>query len=330
MLPEVLNKKPVFSEMEISPIGLDMAAPGRPDHINLRQGDGPRDKSPEAIRQHAFDMLDAAYQFGIRYFDTAASYGTSEQLLGEWIFNRGYHLQGLTAATRWDYIHMADGQTRVKCHAIRKHTLENLNTSFVWSCLRLGKAMKIYQIHSAILESGVLENMQILNRLAGIRDDGRLTGLAVSGPGQPELIDKAIEIRIDGEPLFCTIQATWNLLERSAGQALQRASDAGMAVIVRQVTANGRLTDSNHEPGFKAKLERLNHTADALNCSLDQLALAAAVHQPWSDVVLSGASTIKQLESNCRSLNVRWTNEITEQFSDLVEAPEDYWRARVD
>ncbi len=327
-LPEALRVNPRFEEMTTSPIGLGMAALGRPGYINLGHDADLHDKSFAAMRRHAIDMLDYAHELGIRYFDTAASYGAGEQFLGEWIFKRGFHVQGVTAASKWGYVYTADWQVQAERHEIKKHTLENLNPSFIWSCLRLGRAMKIYQIHSATFTSGVLENTEVLNRLAEIRADGRLIGLTVSGPQQPELIDRAIEIEIDGEPLFRAIQATWNLLETSAGEALQRAGDAGMAVIVKEALANGRLTDRNREPQLKQKLERLKTAANQLNCSGDQLALAAAVNQPWSDIVLSGAVTKKQLKSNWGALKVAWRDAMPEELSHLAEPPDNYWRTR--
>lgn len=327
-LSQALQIKPDFSKMETSPIGLGLAAIGRPGYINLGHDGDLRDKSFVAMRQHAFDMLDTAYATGVRYFDTAASYGAGEQFLGEWIFQRGYHLEGLTAATKWGYVYTADWQVEAEHHEIKKHNLDNLNTSFVMSCLRLGKAMQVYQIHSATFESGVLENADVLNRLAEIRDDGRLIGLTVSGPRQAELIDKAIEIEIDGESLFRTVQATWNLLETSAGKALQRARDAGMAVIVKEAMANGRLTARNQAPDFQEKLARLKNVAGELGCTLDQLAMAAAVNQPWSNVVLSGAANRQQLESNWGALDVDWDDGIAGELESLVEEVGLYWDAR--
>ncbi len=280
------------------------------------------------MRQHAMNMLDYACDLGIRYFDTAASYGAGEQFLGQWIFKREFHVTGVTAASKWGYVYTADWQVQAEHHEIKKHTLENLNSSFIWSCLRLGRAMKIYQIHSATFASGVLENTEILSRLAQIREDGRLIGLTVSGPQQSQLIDKAIEIEIDGTPLFRTVQATWNLLETSASEALRRAADAGMAVIIKEALANGRLTNKNRQPQFKQKLQQLKTTAEEHACSLDQLALSAAINQPWSNVVLSGAVTKRQLQSNWDALKVTWPDGALQELSHLVESPQDYWRAR--
>ena len=69
--------------MSETKIGLGLAALGRPEYINIRT-DNDIDKSEEAFKQNTFNVLDLAYQKGIRYFDTAPSYGKGEAFLQEW------------------------------------------------------------------------------------------------------------------------------------------------------------------------------------------------------------------------------------------------------
>ena len=60
--------------MSKTKIGLGLAALGRPEYINIRDGNTPN-KSEEAFMDNAFSVLNFAYKQGIRYFDTAPSYG---------------------------------------------------------------------------------------------------------------------------------------------------------------------------------------------------------------------------------------------------------------
>jgi aryl-alcohol dehydrogenase-like predicted oxidoreductase len=325
---DILNVVPRFEALASSPIGLGMAALGRPGYINLGHEDDIEDKSYEAMRQHAHQVLDEAYQLGIRYFDTAVSYGAGERFLGDWVFGRGFHARDLTVASKWGYTYTADWHVEADVHEIKEHSLDNLNRSLIWSCLHLGRPLCIYQIHSATFESGVLENTAVLNRLAEIKQDGRLIGLTVSGAQQAELIDRAMEITIDGNALFGAVQATWNLLETSAGQALARAKDAGLAVIVKEVLANGRLTGRDQSADFSAKRRVLQQHADKLQCSLDALSIAAAVNQPWSDVVLSGASNIEQLRSNMKAMDVAWQPDNAYALYEINEDSNVYWQTR--
>ncbi len=58
-----------------------------------------------------------------------------------------------------------------------------------------------------------------------------------------------------GQPLFDSVQATWNLLEQSAGAALLEAQQRGVSVIIKEGMANGRLTSRNSRPGFEARMK---------------------------------------------------------------------------
>lgn len=58
--------------MSNTKIGLGLAALGRPEYINIRNGIS-QDKSQDAFTENAFSVLNFAYKHGIRYFDTAPS-----------------------------------------------------------------------------------------------------------------------------------------------------------------------------------------------------------------------------------------------------------------
>jgi aryl-alcohol dehydrogenase-like predicted oxidoreductase len=121
---------------------------------------------------------------------------------------------------------------------------------------------------------------------------------------------------------------TWNLLETSAGTVLKFARPIGIGVIVKEALANGLLTGRNDDPYFAPKLAVLKKAADQRGTTPDKLALAAALAQPWADVVLSGAATSDQLLSNVAALEVTWDDELAESLSGLAEAPAVYWAKR--
>jgi aryl-alcohol dehydrogenase-like predicted oxidoreductase len=150
----------------------------------------------------------------------------------------------------------------------------------------------------------------------------------VTGPRQAETIRQALEVVIDGERLFDAVQATWNLLETSAGPALAEARAAGVGVIVKEALANGRLTARNDDPNFAEKRQALEAAAARLGTTLDALSLAAVLARPWADVVLSGAATLEQLQSNLSAVGVAWEPEVDESLDALIEAPEEYWKIR--
>ena len=53
-------------------------------------------------------------------------------------------------------------------------------------------------------------------------------GITFSGVAQRDLIRRSMEIEYDGRFLFETVQATWNLLETSAEDALAEAAYEGI------------------------------------------------------------------------------------------------------
>jgi len=192
----------------------------------------------------------------------------------------------------------------------------------------LGDHLDLYQIHSATLDSGVFENQAVLGELAHLKEEGLRIGFSLSGPNQPATLRRALELRIDGHLLFDAVQATWNLLEPSAGAALQEAHDAGLGVIVKEALANGRLTPRNDRPDFAPQRRLLEEQATALGVGIDGLALAAALAQPWAGVVLSGAATVDQLRANLAAYSVDWPGDLTRRLESLVETPETYWAIR--
>ena len=173
---------------------------------------------------------------------------------------------------------------------------------------------------------------QVLAALADLRDEGLVIGLSLSGPAQDKTLLKAIDIRSGGAPLFGAVQATWNLLAREAGDALRQAHAAGMGVIIKEALANGRLTDRNNDPAFATQRRLLEDAAAEAGASLDAVALAAALAQPWAGIVLSGAARADHLHSNVAAIDLSrqraWLDTWLPRFDSLAEAPEAYWQAR--
>ena len=58
------------------------------------------------------------------------------------------------------------------------------------------------------------------------------------------------------------------------------------------------------------------------------IAIAAALAQPWSEVVLSGASTTEMLDSNLAALEVTYDAELDKRLAGLAEPSADYWSER--
>ena len=324
-----MNLRPLgTTDLKVSPIGLGLAALGRPGYINLGHADDlGRDYDVAAMREHAHVMLDTAYEHGVRYFDAARSYGRAEAFLGSWLEMKE-NASNCVVGSKWGYTYTADWQTDADEHEVKEHSRPKLDEQWRESQSLLGDHLNLYQIHSATLETGVLDNAEVLERLAEIRAAGVYIGLSLSGPAQAQTLEEALRVQVGGEKLFDTVQATWNVLEPSAGSTLEAAHQEGLGVIVKEALANGRLTRRNNVPEFAGKLEVLKKQAERLATTVETLALAAVLQQPWVSVVLSGAAKEGDLLENLDAVNVSWDEEVEGALKHLFEPPKAYWQTR--
>jgi aryl-alcohol dehydrogenase-like predicted oxidoreductase len=300
----------------VSWLGLGLAALGRPGYINVGHHDDLAGRiEVAAMERHASAVLDAAHEGGIRYFDAARSYGKAEAFLASWHERRGLPPGAVTVGSKWGYTYTAAWRVDAEHHEVKDLSVTTLRRQLAESRALLGSHLRLYQIHSATLESGVLDDRAVLEELKRLRETGLAVGLTVTGARQAETIERALEIRI-----FDTVQATWNLLERSAGPMLAEAHAAGLGVIVKEALANGRLT-------ARGDVSTLLEVAERRGVAPDALALAAALAQPWADVVLSGAATVETLQSNLTALKLE-LGELDPGLESLAEAPARYWDER--
>ena len=319
------------SGIAVSPLGLGLAAVGRPGYINLgRDADLGESRSVLALEARAFELLDEAWALGVRYIDAARSYGRAEAFLGRWLQLRGHPPHALAIGSKWGYTYTADWRVDARTHEVKEHSVTVLRRQWGETRALLGDAVDLYQVHSVTLGSPALDDPALIDELATLKTQGVRVGLSTSGPEQARTIDQALRVEIDGVRVFDTVQVTWNPLEPSAGPALGEARAAGMGVIVKEALANGRLTEHNDEADFAERRGLLTAIAEARGVGMDAIALAAALAQPWADVVLSGAATTEQLRANARAADVRWDDELTDICARVAETPEAYWRTRAD
>jgi aryl-alcohol dehydrogenase-like predicted oxidoreductase len=279
----------------VTPVGLGLAALGRPAYIDLgRDADLGPARDVEALERRCHQVLDAAFAAGVRYLDAARSYGRAEEFLASWLRSRDLDPSEVTVGSKWGYTYVGDWRMDADTHEVKDHSLPALTRQAAESRSLLGDHLDLYQIHSATLDSGVLEDRPVLDELGRLRDQGLVIGMSSSGPAQAATIRRALELTSAGKAPFACVQATWNLLEPSAGPALAEAGQAGWGVVVKEAVANGRLTPHGRDPATQV----LARIAAPHDVGIDAVALAAVLANPWADVVLSGAVTPAQLESN--------------------------------
>jgi aryl-alcohol dehydrogenase-like predicted oxidoreductase len=299
----------------VSRIGLGLAALGRPAYITSGREDDLPDRSVGGLQAQTFSMLDAAYAAGIRYVDTARSYGRAEEFLGRWLAERGH--PDMIAGSKWGYRYTGDWRLDADRHEVKEHSLAMFSAQLAQTRALLGQRLALYQVHSVTPDSGFFGDDDLLAALARLRADGVLIGVTTSGPDQADTLRRALHLTVDGQQLVTVAQVTWNLLEPSVGPAAAEAASAGWAILVKEAVANGRLTPSGEPP------EPVTALATARGVTEDAIALAAALACPWASVALSGAVTRQQLDANLAALTVAELPELS-----LAETPSAYWAAR--
>jgi aryl-alcohol dehydrogenase-like predicted oxidoreductase len=324
-----MSATPVSGHPVSSPVtrfGLGTAATGRPGYINLgRDLDLPAERTVEAMRERTHRLLDAAYAAGVRYFDTARSYGRAEEFVGEWLAARP-QAADVTVGSKWGYTYTAHWRASgVPVHEVKEHSVAVFDRQVRETRALLGRRPDVYLVHSVTPDSPALTDRVLHARLADLAAEGVRVGLSTSGPAQARTIRAALDVTVDGQPLFAAVQATWNLLEPSAAPALAEAHAAGWWVVVKEAMANGRLAGRNATGPDTAALRSL---AARTGHSGDALALAAAAAQPWADKVLSGAATPQQLASNLTAAGISVTRDELDGLAALAEPAEAYWAER--
>lgn len=312
--------------IHIDRIGLGLAALGRPAYLTGgRDRDVGDARSVESMRFRTAEVLDAAYAGGVRYFDAARSYGRAEEFLAEWLTSRP-DVTDVQVASKWGYRYVGDWRMDAKVHEVKDHGLGAFTAQLRETRELLGDRLGLYQVHSVTEDSPVLTDPDLQHALGDLRDGGVRIGLSTSGPRQAVAIRGALALEVNGSQLFSSVQSTWNLLEVSAAPALAEAHDAGVAVVVKEVFANGRLapgaTDS--APGVLRAVQ----LAAELGVGVDQLAIAAAAGQPWAPRVLSGAVTAQQIRSHLAGLQVELSPGMLTEVVAGQEDPDDYWASR--
>lgn len=311
--------------LPVTRMGIGLAALGRPAYINLGHADDlDHTYDVDAMRQRTARVLDAAWDAGIRYVDAARSYGLAEDFLASWLDGRRID-QRPSVGSKWGYEYVGEWKLDADEHEVKDHSLAMFRRQRAETAALLGADLDLYQIHSLTLSTGALDDTALLDALTALRAEGTAIGMSLSGTGQAATLERALTVERDGELLFAAVQATWNVLEPSAGAMLAAAHDAGLGVIVKEGVANGRLTPRGPDAEVRAVLDPI---AEREQVTVDSVALAAALDQPWVDVVLSGVSTVAHLHANLRAFDVALTDDDREGLAGLAEEPGRYWDRR--
>lgn len=243
-------------------LGLGLIGIGRPWGYRPTQMPGDDD---------ARSFLESAWRLGIRYFDTAASYGASEERLGRFLktLSRAERAQ-LPIATKFGEHWDAAAQQPYVDHSYRA-----LEASLDRSMDRLG-GIDVLQLHKTTPE--VLRSAE----LGRAWEYAAALGIVVIGPSVSDLESARLAVE-DG---YGAMQLPYNLEDTRFEAIIEAAAGRGMRIVVNRPYAMGKLLyDGGPEETFGRMVK----------------AFRFILARRFNGVVLSGTKSAGHLEENWRA-----------------------------
>jgi aryl-alcohol dehydrogenase-like predicted oxidoreductase len=172
----------------------------------------------------AMRALESAVRAGYTYFDTAPSYGLSEERLGAFLRSTGS--EGLTIATKFGEHWDAEKQ-----EPYTDHSFDALRRSLDQSVQRLGRVdvLQLHKTNPEALRSEDVKRAWEYAHSAGVRE---------IGPSVSDL--ESAEIAA-ADHRYQVMQAPFNITNETFGDALRRGSERGMRIVANRPLGMGQL-----------------------------------------------------------------------------------------
>jgi len=133
------------AKLPVCPIGLGLAAVGRPAYITLgRAEDLGTDRSVEALRRLTHALLDAAYAAGVRYLDAARSYGYAEEFIASWLGERKIAAGEVIVGSKWGYTYTGGWRIDAERHEVKEPRVSTLRRQLRKTPALLGEQLNLF------------------------------------------------------------------------------------------------------------------------------------------------------------------------------------------
>lgn len=227
-------------------------------------------------------MMDKAIAAGVNYIDTAYPYhgGASEPFVGRVL--KKYDRSSFFLAT--------------KLPVWKVETIEDVNATFEEQLARLQTDyIDFYLIHGLNSERfDKILNMGCIERLEQLKEEGRIRYLGFSFHDNYEAFERILSYR-DWD--FCQIQLNYMDTDEQAGiKGYQLAEQKGIPVVVMEPVKGGSLA------AFAEDIAGRFRSLDP-DASIASFALRWVGSLPHVKVILSGMSTMEQVEDNLKTFS---------------------------
>ena len=280
----------------------------------------------------AVSVIDAAFDAGINFVDTADAYnaGHSEVVVGKAVRGRR---DDFVVATK-GFIATGDGPNDIGLS--RKHlisaveaSLRRLDTDYI----------DLYQVHYYDPDTPLEESLRTLDDLVRA---GKIRYIGCSNFAAWQLMKALWVSDKHGFERFQSVQPEYNLGKRDIeGELFDACEDQGVGIIPYQIFMGGILTgrydrsspppDDSHMASRHAQramgtywnertfdmVESLKALAAELEVSVPQLMIAWALSRPQITSVIVGASRPEQAYANAEVASIRLPDEVVERLDAL-------------
>lgn len=275
--------------------------------------------------EQSYSIVDAAYQNGINWFDTAEMYGNgeSERTLARALQAGNIKDSDAVVATKWMPIFRTAGSIK-KTIGKRQEALD-------------GYTISLHQVHNPMSFASIPAQMKAM---AGLVKEGKIRHVGVSNFSAAQMRKAYRELEKYGIRLASN-QVHYNMVNRKIeyNGILEAARELNVAIIAYSPLAQGILTGKYHDApesirtqqgfrkrfgSFKEKgLERTRPLVDKLReVAANHQAKAAQVALNWltnrhggTVFAIPGASNPQQAVSNAESMKLQLTGEEMETLN---------------
>ncbi len=258
--------------------------------------------------QESLKALEAGWEGGINFFDTADTYGDghSEELLAGFFKNKPRDKFIVASKAGWDFYH-GGSKKNFDPEYIRFAVEESLKR------LKLD-VIDLHQLHNPSIEK--IKVGEAVSELEKLKKEGKIRFIGISVHTEDDAFAAMEDPRVD------VLQLVFNLLDqRMAEKVFEEAKAKKVGILAREPLANGLLT-GKYKPGHKfVKTDHRNRwTAEKLELELkkvemlrkimvtERLSLTRAALEYVLDFdavssVIPGAKTTAQILENMEASN---------------------------
>jgi len=260
---------------------------------------GVNNATGKPTKEKAFEILNLAYQNGIRLLDTAEAYGNATEIIGKYHKSTNHRFEVISKFK-------VSGNNEINLIKKVNRTLTKLGIEAFWGYLF--HSFKDLQNYPALLEP-----------LKKAQQEGKIKHIGVSIYTNEEF-RKAIE-----NPFIQLIQLPYNLLDNDVqrGELMAAAKMQGKILHTRSAFLQGlffKNTNSFSEKlsSLKAPVEQLQAFAENNPEQMAALALQFATSNPLIDQVLIGVDSSEQLAMNLHAIRQNQLSETTKRIINSI------------